>query len=1081
MIRLLALSSLLLVCLLAQPQSHSAAQTETLVNVCAANYFRNTIAFDSIVAAFGSQLAAATVVASDTDPQTPGIQLPTMLGGVSVRVAGKLAPLFFVSPGQINYLVPPGLRVEDLNDNFAAVEVINGSNVVASGRAPINRVAPAFFTFDSSGSGLPAALIVRVKPDDSQIIEALAENTGTPRGLRTRLVDVSPADERVFLVIYLSGVRNATDANQDGNVNENIRVLLNGYEVELYYAGAQRELAGLDQINVQIPRVFYGEAKLRLTVQWKEKAGVEVSTEIPLATPPVAGVNWTARGLNQTAINALAANEVALLAGTPSGIFRSLDGANWLESNFSANTQTLVHAGGSEFETAGPWRSLDHGAKWEPDLAFQQDQFLFVGRTILTLARFDVVFAGTNQGLVWRSGMITRGTTPKGVWEAIDFPNAPVRALAKNFQRGFAGTEGSGIFSSNTTGLSWTPSNQGLPANAKVTALTASAHYIFAAVADSGLYRSTDNGATWERVTNGLPTAVPITALASHGRNIFAGTQGNGVYLSTDFGLNWSAVNNGLTNLNVLSLLVSGTKLYVGTQAGVFVANDALLPSQLPSARPQIITTAEDTPKAIVLTSSNPISGNPSYRIVSAPQNGTLNGTPPTVTYSPRANYFGTDSFTFTVSDGVYTSQPARIDLNITPVNDPPTLTIRGKTNTLTGEISAVEITAQDIENNLVSITPTALPANATFMPGDTASYVSWSINTPGSYPLTLAARDNGPESPSVTQTITLNVTANPEQISWTRATLPAFRFLLSLFADASGVYLGLDNGTDNGPIQTSVVRSLDGGNSWPSFSNGLATVNAPQEFASGNGYVYVGTQNGVWRTVNTEAAWTGITDNLSTASKQVWDLAVSGDKVAVAFPNGCYLSLNRGATWSAIRTCDKVAFSGEALFVDAYHYDNGIVREGLFRSLDNGVTWQAADSGLQTFKYISRLHGAGSTLCVFSSDLSNERVFCSTDLGGNWKSFSLSGLRNTSLSTFKSETLTSIASSGNTIFLGTNPFGVYVSRDGGTNWLPANLGLPQPLNVRELWIRGDLLYASSVNFNPPYGGNVFIRKLANE
>lgn len=263
MIRLLALSGLLLVCLLIQPQSHSAAQTETLVNVCAANYFRNTIAFDSIVAAFGSQLAAATVVASDADPQTPGIQLPTMLGSVSVRVASKLAPLFFVSPGQINYLVPPGLRVEDLNDNFAAVEVVNGSNVVASGRAPINRVAPAFFTFDSSGSGLPAALIVRVKPDDSQIIEALAENTGTPRGLRTRLVDVSPAEERVFLVIYLSGVRNATDANRDDIVNENIRVLLNGYEVELYYAGAQRELAGLDQINVQIPRAFYIDQSTR--------------------------------------------------------------------------------------------------------------------------------------------------------------------------------------------------------------------------------------------------------------------------------------------------------------------------------------------------------------------------------------------------------------------------------------------------------------------------------------------------------------------------------------------------------------------------------------------------------------------------------------------------------------------------------------------------------------------------------------------------------------------------------------------------------------------------------------------------
>src|SRR5205085_2631467 len=111
-------------------------------------------------------------------------------------------------------------------------------------------------------------------------------------------------------------------------------------------------------------------------------------------------------------------------------------------------------------------------------------------------------------------------------------------------------------------------------------------------------------------------------------------------------------------------LLVSETKLYVGTQAGIFVANNAVPPSKLPTARPQIVTTAEDMPKAVILANANPLSGNASYRIVATPQNGTLSGTPPNITYTPRANYNGTDSFTFTVSDGVYTSQPARIDLN---------------------------------------------------------------------------------------------------------------------------------------------------------------------------------------------------------------------------------------------------------------------------------------------------------------------------------------------------------------------------------------------------------------------------------
>jgi hypothetical protein len=427
----------------------------------------------------------------------------------------------------------------------------------------------------------------------------------------------------------------------------------------------------------------------------------------------------------------------------------------------------------------------------------------------------------------------------------------------------------------------------------------------------------------------------------------------------------------------------------------------------------------------------------------------------------------------------VLTSPPARVDITIRPVNDPPTLEIRGKTNVLPGEISAVEIIATDIEDGTVTITPTNLPANATFTPGNPASYVSWLIGTPGAYPLTLTATDSGPQPLSVTQTVTLNVAASPEQTSWTTATLPAFRFLLALFADASGAYLGLDSSDGTGPVQTTVVRSIDNGNSWTPFNNALANVNAPQKFGSGNGYLYVGTQNGVWRTANNSAGWVVITDNLAVASKQVWDLAVSGDKVAVALPNGCHLSLNRGESWGSIRTCTKVAFSGNTLFVDAYVYDNGIKPEGLFLTNDNGANWQAVGSGLQQFKYISRLHGLDNTLCVFSSDLTSERIFCTSDLGRTWKSISLDGLRNTNFSTFKGETLTSIALSGNTIFVGTNPFGVYVSRDGGTTWLPANLGLPQPLNVRDLWIRGDTLFASSVRFNPPYGGNVFVRKLA--
>src|SRR5438128_9603841 len=50
-----------------------------VTTVSAASYELTAIAPEAIVAAFGTQLATAVVTATDADPNTPGIQLPTEL------------------------------------------------------------------------------------------------------------------------------------------------------------------------------------------------------------------------------------------------------------------------------------------------------------------------------------------------------------------------------------------------------------------------------------------------------------------------------------------------------------------------------------------------------------------------------------------------------------------------------------------------------------------------------------------------------------------------------------------------------------------------------------------------------------------------------------------------------------------------------------------------------------------------------------------------------------------------------------------------------------------------------------------
>ena len=63
------------------------------------------------------------------------------------------------------------------------------------------------------------------------------------------------------------------------------------------------------------------------------------------------------------------------------------------------------------------------------------------------------------------------------------------------------------------------------------------------------------------------------------------------------------------------------------------------------------------------------------FTVLTEPDNGTLSGTAPALTYTPSANFNGEDSFTFSVSDGVQAtadSAPAAVTITVTPVNDAP-------------------------------------------------------------------------------------------------------------------------------------------------------------------------------------------------------------------------------------------------------------------------------------------------------------------------------------------------------------------------------------------------------------------------
>ena len=101
------------------------------------------------------------------------------------------------------------------------------------------------------------------------------------------------------------------------------------------------------------------------------------------------------------------------------------------------------------------------------------------------------------------------------------------------------------------------------------------------------------------------------------------------------------------------------------------------------------------------------------YTIVAQPSHGRLSGTPPAVTYTPNANYNGTDSFTFKANDGKIGSNIAAVSITVTAVNDPPVAQNQSVT-TDEDTAKAITLVATDVEGDPLTYTILAGPSHGT-------------------------------------------------------------------------------------------------------------------------------------------------------------------------------------------------------------------------------------------------------------------------------------------------------------------------------------------------------------------------------
>jgi uncharacterized protein (TIGR03437 family) len=232
-----------------------------------------------ITRVFHEESPAAALPANPGPPWQAG---PAVMSAASFRTgalsAGSLATLFGagVQATSVDVIDSTGMAhpatilyasATQLNLEIPAATAAGGAFLVIAGDGgtitwagtTIGPVAPALFSADGSGRGLAAAY-AHVKHPDGSVSTTL---TTSPI--------VLGAGDDVVLELYGTGIRGASSAGA-------VTCTIGGSAAAVQYAGAQGQFAGLDQVNVTLPRALAGagEVSINLAVDGQTANAVTV-------------------------------------------------------------------------------------------------------------------------------------------------------------------------------------------------------------------------------------------------------------------------------------------------------------------------------------------------------------------------------------------------------------------------------------------------------------------------------------------------------------------------------------------------------------------------------------------------------------------------------------------------------------------------------------------------------------------------------------------------------------------------------------------------------------------------------------
>jgi len=229
-----------------------------------------------------------------------------------------------------------------------------------------------------------------------------------------------------------------------------------------------------------------------------------------------------------------------------------------------------------------------------------------------------------------------------------------------------------------------------------------------------------------------MNVTIPLTAFDVEGSSCSYFILGQPVQGTFMPGNNTTAVEPGTGKVLLNPLIYAPALGYVGADSFTFKASDGSVDSGTatvsisiidtggaPIAQDQSVALDEDSRTTVTVSGSDPEGSNLTYNVVSRPIKGSIiwYSDPTKITYTPNHDFWGTDSFTFKVNDGVNGSNDATVAITVKPVNDAPVLEPIGTKTANVGQMLQFSVAALDIDDDTLAFTALGLPQGAQFSP----------------------------------------------------------------------------------------------------------------------------------------------------------------------------------------------------------------------------------------------------------------------------------------------------------------------------------------------------------------------------